>query len=594
MKKFAVLLSLVLIAASFLWSCQKEERKFIDETDNETITSASDLTLLLLRTASNNGLVDDLIDENSCASVAYPFSVIANGQQVVLESSDDIQTIEQIFDQFPNDTDTLEIIFPITVVLNDFTQLTVNNQEELQALREACENGETNTPITCLDLVYNLNFFVYDSNQQQTGTVSLDSDVELYLFIQSLDPENYISIDFPVSVVLNDGSTTVVETNSQLQQLINECVENSSTDPIDQELFEEQLTTDSWFVTYFFDDFDRTAEFDGFQFEFNTNNTASATDGAISETGNWMFFGGANPQLELFFGSNVPFDELDQTWDILEAGDDLIRLRNVSSDGSTDYISYGRNPATGNANATNTLIDELTTASWFVTLYDDGGTDETCDYIAYEFTFNLDGTAMGETSSTSIDGFWAVVNNNNDLRLILNFDSSGSGNPLGELNDNWDVTDHNINLIQLQDGTGGGADILLFGRTSPTGCGGGGGGGGGGGSNPQELRDVMQSGTWFVAQFLDDGDDETADFNGFDFTFLPNDIVSAQNGNQTVPGIWIVSVIGNELNFEFDMDSPINGADDDEYKVVQFTETSVTFVTLNNGMIEDTLIFNKN
>ena len=592
MKRISTILCLVLFVAASFWSCQKEERKFIDETDNETITSSSDLTLLLLRTSSNNGLIDDLIDENSCASVAYPFSVIANGQQVLLESSDDIQTVKQIFDQFPNDTDTLELIFPISVVLNDFTVLTVNNEEELQALRDACETGGTETAITCLDLVYNLNFFVYDSNQQQSGTVSVDSDVELYLFIQSLDPENYISIDYPVSVILNDGSTTVVETNSQLQQLIIECVENSSSDPIDQVLFEEQLTTDSWFITYFFDDYDRTAEFDGFQFNFNNNGTASATDGTTTETGNWMFFGGANPQLDLFFGTNTPFDELDESWEILEAGEELVRLRNVSSDGSSDYVTFGRNPATGNANATNTLIEELTTGSWFVTLFDDGGTDETCEYVDYEFTFSLDGSATGESSSNSVDGYWAVDNNNNDLRLILNFDSGGSGNPLGELNDNWDVNNHTINLIQLQDGTGGGADILHFGRTSAPGCGGG--GGGGGGSNPQELRDVMQAGTWFVAQFLDNGDDETADFNGYDFTFLSNDVVSAQNGNQSVPGIWIVSVIGNELNFEFDMDSPINGADDDEYKVVQFTDTSVTFVTLNNGMIEDTLIFNKN
>ena len=592
MKRISTILCLVLFVAASFWSCQKEERKFIDETDNETITSSSDLTLLLLRTSSNNGLIDDLIDENSCASVAYPFSVIANGQQVLLESSDDIQTVKQIFDQFPNDTDTLELIFPISVVLNDFTVLTVNNEEELQALRDACETGGTETAITCLDLVYNLNFFVYDSNQQQSGTVSVDSDVELYLFIQSLDPENYISIDSPVSVILNDGSTTVVETNSQLQQLIIECVENSSSDPIDQVLFEEQLTTDSWFITYFFDDYDRTAEFDGFQFNFNNNGTASATDGTTTETGNWMFFGGANPQLDLFFGTNTPFDELDESWEILEAGEELVRLRNVSSDGSSDYVTFGRNPATGNANATNTLIEELTTGSWFVTLFDDGGTDETCEYVDYEFTFSLDGSATGESSSNSVDGYWAVDNNNNDLRLILNFDSGGSGNPLGELNDNWDVNNHTINLIQLQDGTGGGADILHFGRTSAPGCGGG--GGGGGGSNPQELRDVMQAGTWFVAQFLDNGDDETADFNGYDFTFLSNDVVSAQNGNQSVPGIWIVSVIGNELNFEFDMDSPINGADDDEYKVVQFTDTSVTVVTLNNGMIEDTLIFNKN
>ena len=148
MKRISTILCLVLFVAASFWSCQKEERKFIDETDNETITSSSDLTLLLLRTSSNNGLIDDLIDENSCASVAYPFSVIANGQQVLLESSDDIQTVEQIFDQFPNDTDTLELIFPISVVLNDFTVLTVNNEEELQALRDACETGGTETAIT--------------------------------------------------------------------------------------------------------------------------------------------------------------------------------------------------------------------------------------------------------------------------------------------------------------------------------------------------------------------------------------------------------------------------------------------------------------
>jgi hypothetical protein len=43
------------------------------------------------------------------------------------------------------------------------------------------------------------------------------------------------------------------------------------------------------------------------------------------------------------------------------------------------------------------------------------------------------------------------------------------------------------------------------------------------------------------------------------------------------------------------MDSPINGADDDEYKVLQSSNASVTLVTRNSqGEIEDTLIFKKN
>ena len=98
-----------------------------------------------------------------------------------------------------------------------------------------------------------------------------------------------------------------------------------------------------------------------------------------------------------------------------------------------------------------------------------------------------------------------------------------------------------------------------------------------------------------LEKFLDDGNDETSEFNGYDFNFYSNQTVYATNGTEYVYGIWIVTVTGQELNFEFDMDSPINGADDDEYKTLQYTTTSATFITRNSqGEIEDTLIFKKN
>jgi hypothetical protein len=142
-------------------------------------------------------------------------------------------------------------------------------------------------------------------------------------------------------------------------------------------------------------------------------------------------------------------------------------------------------------------------------------------------------------------------------------------------------------IIRLSDVSGGGSgtDYLSFGR-EPS---------GGGGPDPQELRDILESGTWYVEKFLDDGNDETSEFNGYDFNFYSNQTVYATNGTEYVYGIWIVTVTGQELNFEFDMDSPINGADDDEYKTLQYTTTSATFITRNSqGEIEDTLIFKKN
>jgi hypothetical protein len=174
------------------------------------------------------------------------------------------------------------------------------------------------------------------------------------------------------------------------------------------------------------------------------------------------------------------------------------------------------------------------------------------------------------------------------LDFILNFETTTNGD-FSELNDDWDVLEATQTIIRLSDvsGGGGGTDLLTFGR-EPN-------GGGGGGPDPQELRDILEDGTWYVDKFLDDGRDETADFYGFDFNFYNNQTVYATNGTEYVYGIWIVTVTGQELNFEFDMDSPINGADNDEYKALQYFPTSVTFITRNSqGEIEDTLIFKKN
>ncbi|HBY69258.1 MAG TPA: hypothetical protein DEG69_16820, partial [Flavobacteriaceae bacterium] len=69
-RKITLYTFLILCFGLFLTSCQKEETEFIDETDqDETITSNSTLTNLLLRTSQNPGSNDDIIDGNSCTQV---------------------------------------------------------------------------------------------------------------------------------------------------------------------------------------------------------------------------------------------------------------------------------------------------------------------------------------------------------------------------------------------------------------------------------------------------------------------------------------------------------------------------------------------
>ncbi len=580
MKKIALLPFLFLFVFGMMFtSCQKEEEIFIDQTNEETITANSVLTELLIRTCQNAGYLDDLIDGNSCVSVKFPVTVIANGQQVTLMDEDDIDIIEAIFDQFPNDIDTLEIVFPFTVILEDYTEVVVNSQAELDALIAACESSGGDDSIGCLDFEYPITFFIFDNNQQQTGTVTVNSDLELYIFLDGLDDDDYFSIDYPINVILDDGSVVVVNNNIELEQLIENC-ENSTGggDPIDPAVFEQNLTTGVWYITYFFDDFDETSNYNGYEFTFASDNTAQATNGSNTVPGTWMFDGGSTPDLTLFFGTTDPFDELDDDWDIIEATSDIIRLRDQSGDGSIDYLTFERTPASGGGGGTNDLIAELTAGVWYVTLLNDDGDIETCDYVDYEFTYNLNGTATAVSTTTTVNGFWSVELDNGMLDLILNFDITVDPN-FDDINDDWDVTDFNSNLISLLDvsGGGGGTDILEFGRTPATGC-------GGGGGTAQALIDALQDGQWFVSEYLDDGINGTAPYNGYTLTFNAGGNVVASNGANTFNGTWAVTSPGGDLDLTLDFGTQIPFDEfNDDWDVLNFSNTIVELEDVSGG-----------
>ncbi|MEZ4858935.1 MAG: hypothetical protein R2781_09010 [Flavobacteriaceae bacterium] len=574
-----------------LGSCQKEDKEFIDETNNEeTFTASSNLTTLLRSASQSNGTLDNIIDGSDCMSVVFPIQVFANGQKLVLESINDIQLIETIFNQFPSDTDTLEIVFPIQVILEDFTTVNVANANEFASLVSNCTNSVIDT-YACVDFVYPITCFVYNNNNEQTGTITLNSANEWFEYLFYLEEGIYIAIDYPMSLIVN-GQTVVVNSNVELTNAISQadCSNNggNNTNPTD---FENFLTTGVWYVTYFFDDYDETSDFASYEFSFDVDGSAAATNTSGSNPGTWDYYEDSGvAKVDLFFGTTSPLDEIDEDWEILEATNDIIRLKHISGgDGSTDFLTYERTPYTGGGGNTNTFIENLVTGSWFVNLLDDDGNDETCDYVAYEFVYNLNGTVTATSTSNTKNGYWMVTSSSSgDLDLVLNFEIDNEDDPFDDLNDDWDVTNYNSTIIELVDVSGGngGTDYLTFGRDPYTGCGGGGGG--------QDLIDTLLNGPWFVSSYIDDGDDETYDFNGYTLTFNSGGAVVASNGANTFNGTW--SVTGSttlDLLLDFGTQIPFDEFNDD-WDVISFTDTTINLEDVSGGGGgTDTLVFQK-
>ncbi|WP_397362441.1 hypothetical protein [Olleya sp. R77988] len=128
--------------------------------------------------------------------------------------------------------------------------------------------------------------------------------------------------------------------------------------------------------------------------------------------------------------------------------------------------------------------------------------------------------------------------------------------------------------------------------------------------NSQQIAQVQStatSGTWIVSSFIDSGQDETNDFNGYQFTFGSDGILTADNGSNTITGTWSVTDDSNsnddsssssdiDFNIFFSVpDTSVFEDLNDDWDIVSHTDTTISLIDVSGGNGgTDTLVFQKN
>lgn len=247
MKKYfksAMFASLLVVALSFT-ACQKEYEPILETSEEETMTANSAAASLMTNMVSNDGSFDNIVDGASCFDIRFPYTVSVNGLDITINSKEDLQLIEEIFDALDEDNDILDIIFPVTITMADYSEITIESLAELREHAAECIEGGGDDDIECIDVVYPITFFTFDTEQQQTGTFELQSDKEVRRFFAGLDMNDIISLQFPVSFELYNGEKVTVNTISELRETIERareaCDEDDDDDHNDDDFTKERL-----------------------------------------------------------------------------------------------------------------------------------------------------------------------------------------------------------------------------------------------------------------------------------------------------------------------------------------------------------------
>lgn len=338
MKSFVLLL----ISVLFLSSCQTEESEIIQDDNTENLTRNSSLVNLMMRVSQNPTSQDNVLDNSSCFSVVLPVTVIVNGQQIVVDSPSEYQTVQNAIDAFSNDDDIVNFIYPITVQFQNFSTQVVQDPDDLDDILDDCDDDDGFDEINCISINYPISISVYDADNQLAQTVTIQNNTSLINFLNNLGNNVFIAVNYPISVVNSNGQTVVITSNNQLENFIEDSIGVCNNSPGNIDDLSTILTSGTWFVSYYFEDDDETTDYAGYVFTFNTGGTISVLKSGNTTSGTWSNFLDSGVQkLDLTF-SNDNLDDLEEDWRVIEYNSNLIKLRDGSGD-DAEYLYFSKN-----------------------------------------------------------------------------------------------------------------------------------------------------------------------------------------------------------------------------------------------------------
>ena len=337
MKKLKIITGIALMAILGFTSCQSE----IDDVQGEnpnTNSANSTTTTNLKRTSMYDGSFDDFLDGASCSSILLPVTAKVNGVQVSILSKFDYQQVLSIFGQLNNDQDTVVLQFPFKVKLSNYTEATVTNQTEYNAILNACSSAEASgqDAISSVNISFPITIFTYNLSLQQTGSVVITSEQQLYTYMSNVSSTELYSVKYPISVTIADGTKMTISSDAELQAAITASLKTEQAMAVavqNGKKLETILVNGKFKVdSYVNAGVNSATNYKDYTIDFANNFSIAATN-LLNSTVNGTY--AVSSQIDVFlklnFSGNASFMLLNNTWKVTSFTTTTITLQSTTN-----------------------------------------------------------------------------------------------------------------------------------------------------------------------------------------------------------------------------------------------------------------------
>ncbi|WP_310377656.1 hypothetical protein [Flavobacterium sp.] len=225
MRKLKIITGIALMTILGFTSCQSEIDNI--EGDNPNTNSANSTTTTNLKRASMfDGSSDDFLDGASCSSIILPAVAKVNGVQVSILTQLNYQQVISILGQSNTNPDTVVLQFPLRVKLSNYTEVTVNNQSEYNAILNACSSAQSGSQdaVSTLDISFPITILTYNSTLVQIGSIVITSKQQLYAYMSNVSSTEFYSVKYPISTTIEGESKSMIYSDAQFQSTIDAAI----------------------------------------------------------------------------------------------------------------------------------------------------------------------------------------------------------------------------------------------------------------------------------------------------------------------------------------------------------------------------------
>jgi hypothetical protein len=194
--------------------------------DSTTITVNNADEMHALKEDCDDWDRDDHGDHEFCFKLVYPVTyIMPDGSEITVEDDSDWAEIKSWYEVNPDSKERPELQYPVDVILKDSTTITVNNADEMHALKEDCDDWDRDDDKDheyCFELVYPVTYIMPDGSEI---TVANDSDrAEIKSWYKANpDTKERPVLQYPVDVTLRDGTTITVNNADEMHALKEDC-----------------------------------------------------------------------------------------------------------------------------------------------------------------------------------------------------------------------------------------------------------------------------------------------------------------------------------------------------------------------------------